>query len=241
MLDGRGPFDRWPAAAIALVDQAAARHGGWARWTALDTVTLTLESLAGALPWAKGLGRSFTMPARATAWPHRCRVVFHDGDGGDGVFERGDVRLVRGGAVVAASIDHRRHFDLVHRLRRWQPLDAFYFFGYALANYCAQPFLLSHAEHVASGARDVTVRLPSDWPAHSRVQRFWFADDGLLVRHDYVAEVVGSWARAAHFADDYVACDGLYLPRRRRVRIRLGRWATPVTVLRVRFSEISAR
>ena len=47
-------------------------------------------------------------------------------------------------------------------------------------------------------------RLEADFPpgldTHSPAQVFYFDEGGLLRRHDYVAEVVGGWARAAHCA-----------------------------------------
>jgi hypothetical protein len=153
--------------------------------------------------------------------------------GGDATFDRGDVELGSSGFP-----DHRSSFAGARKLRRWRLEDAVYFFGYALANYAAQPFLLSHAEHLRSGRDDVTVRFSADWPAHCRVQRFWFSPDGLLWRHDNVAEVIGGWARGAHLASGWVDASGLRLPLERRVVTRLGRWATPLTVLRARFDAV---
>jgi hypothetical protein len=235
----RGPFDGWPAAAIALVDGAAERHGGWARWASLSTVSADMLSIGGLLPRMKGNGRTFTPPPRVTVWPHQCRVVFHDYAGGEGVFDRGDVRLKRDGAIVEASAQHRRTFAGARKRRRWSPLDALYFFGYALANYWAQPFLLSHAAFVDAGADSVLVDFDADWPAHCRRQRFWFRD-GWLWRHDYVAEIIGRWARGAHLVEEWVDAGGLWLPRRRRVVARVGRWASPVTVLTARFDAFVA-
>jgi hypothetical protein len=237
-VNARGPFAGWPADAVALVDRAAERHGGWSRFAQLSSLTLEFLALGGLLPRLKGNGRSWQPPARVTVWPHECRVRFGDFAGGDGWFERGDVRLEVGGAVTAESRDHRATFAGAARRRRWSPLDAAYFFGYALANYLAQPFLLSHARFLDGDARSVRVEFAADWPAHCRVQRFWFADDGLLVRHDYVAEIIGGWARGAHFVGDYVEVDGLWIPRTRVVRARVGRWVLPVVVLRARFGAI---
>jgi hypothetical protein len=238
-LDRRGPFVGWPASAIALVDRAAEAHGGWARWAALSSVTLGLDELGGLLPRMKGLGRTFTMPRRMTVWPHDARVRFDEWDAGTGLFDRGDVRVERDGAA-AESRDHRGTFRGAAKLRRWRPADALYFFGYALSNYLAQPFLLSHAELVDSDARTVRVRFAADWPAHCRVQRFWFGDDGRLARHDYVADIVSGLAAGAHFVEDYVEVDGFAVPRIRRVQARVGRWATPLVVLHARFGTVAA-
>jgi hypothetical protein len=40
----------------------------------------------------------------------------------------------------------------------------------------------------------------------------------VLRRQDYVAEVVGRWARAAHYCDEHVRAGGLVFPTRRWVR-----------------------
>jgi hypothetical protein len=41
--------------------------------------------------------------------------------------------------------------------------------------------------------------------------------EGRLRRHDYTAEVIGSYARAAHYSEDHRWVDGLLVPHRRRV------------------------
>jgi hypothetical protein len=40
----------------------------------------------------------------------------------------------------------------------------------------------------------------------------------VLRRHDYIAQVVGRWARAAHYCDEHAQAHGLVFPTRRRVR-----------------------
>ena len=49
-------------------------------------------------------------------------------------------------------------------------------------------------------------------------------------RHDYVADIVGWWARGAHRWDDLVEVGGLLLARRRHVVARLGRVEIPSVV-----------
>lgn len=116
-----------------------------------------------------------------------------------------------------------------HRLRRqllWDELDFAYFCGYAMWNYVTMPSLLArpdvhltptadkrgdgagHTLHVEFGPTVVT---------HSRHQTFHFDPQWRLVRHDYTAEVVGSWAQAAHMCSEYRTFDGLPMPTRRRV------------------------
>jgi hypothetical protein len=66
--------------------------------------------------------------------------------------------------------------------------------------------------------RRLRVNFPEDLDTHSRRQTFYVDSGGLLRRHDYVAEVVGRWAKAAHLCADHVEADGLVFPSRRWVR-----------------------
>ena len=45
-----------------LLERAAARHGGWDRFRRIESITLRVESLGGAIPRLKGLHRSFPLP-----------------------------------------------------------------------------------------------------------------------------------------------------------------------------------
>ena len=53
---------------------------------------------------------------------------------------------------------------------------------------------------------------------HSERQTFYYDAELRLRRHDYVAEVVGGWAHAAHMCADHVEAGGLLFPTRRWVR-----------------------
>jgi hypothetical protein len=68
---------------------------------------------------------------------------------------------------------------------------------------------------------------------HCRRQQFYFGRDGRIARHDYVADVVGWWARGSHFWEDYQEAGGLQIARRRRVVLRIGKQPTPIGVLRI--------
>jgi hypothetical protein len=217
----------WPARMRDLVLRAIDRHGGWALWSRLESVTIGLHSLAGLLPWLKGHRRTFTLPDTLTVWPRQGRVQW--GPEGTSWFDRGDMRLPGGD-----SPGHRRTFRGPRKWRRWRPIDALYFFGYAFASYTAVPFILPSLRFEARvtgrwrGARleGVRVRYPAGSDVHSLRQSFLFDESGLLRRNDYVADVVGGWARAAHGWDDYQVVDGLPIPARRTVVPRLGRWPT---------------
>src|SRR5215471_20973819 len=108
-------FVGWPPEAVSVLEQAVARHGGWALWERLRAVALVPTVLRGMLPWLKGYGRTFRLPGRVEIRPHEGRATFDEfpSAGLRGVFDRGDVRLEEassGGAARASSADHRRTF-----------------------------------------------------------------------------------------------------------------------------------
>lgn len=232
----------WTGEAGALLERAVARHGGWEAWRALRSVTLQMNALSGLVPFMKGARRTFPRPSRAEVFPHEYRAVFHDypTQGNSGVFTAGAVQLLDGGgAVVESSPDHRRSFRGLRKWRRWSPADAVYFFGYAITHYHGLPFTLAEARplrlcRVHSDGRSLTgvdVELPATLHTHSRRQSFYFDDDGLLRRHDYVADIVGWMARGAHLWRDFVMVAGVPIPRERHVVARLGRTTTPIVAL----------
>jgi hypothetical protein len=198
-------------------------------------VTLSPTSLTGFLPWLKGVGSTFSLPTRAVIEPHRDRAVFFDypRPGTTGVFEAGCVAL-----GDRPPMDHRATFRGLRKHRRWSPLDALYFFGYALTHYHAVPFCLPQAELRAWDPvrRAITVAFPKSVHTHCLVQTFYFDETALIVRHDYVAEIVGTWARAAHHWRDYTTVDGVPIATRRHVLARLGGLALPIVALDARFS-----
>ena len=116
----------------------------------------------------------------------------------------------------------------LRRNLRWDALDATYFAGYAWWNYLNAPYLLAREDvRVAEIEpwdqrgetwRRLEARFPAGLDTHSPVQTFYFDSSLMLRRHDYVAEVVGRWARAAHMCADHVEAGGLTFPTRRWVR-----------------------
>jgi hypothetical protein len=232
----------WTGEAAALLERAVARHGGWVAWEALRCLTLAPRKLSGMIPSLKGVGRTFALPPRIDVFPHEYRAVFHDypSAGHRGVYSAGAVQLDdASGAVVASSPDHRRSFRGLRKWRRWRPADALYFFGYALTHYHGLPFTLAagrplRLSRVRCDGRDLTgvdVELPADLHTHCRRQSFYFDEDGLLRRHDYVADIVGWMARGAHLWRDFVTAQGVPIARQRHVVARLGRRMTPLVAL----------
>jgi len=222
------------AEALRLVERAIARHGG-ERWSRIEAVELPVLALSGFLPWLKGYPRSFGPPRLVRVDPVGVRAVFVDypSPGERGVFDRGRVALGE-----AEPVEHRPSFSGAGKRRRWSALDALYFFGYALTHYHSLPWSLRDAEGLAvrqtrqSGATHaLTVRFPRAVHTHSAVQTIYFAEDGLIVRHDYVAEIIGAWAHGAHLWGEYVEVKGFPIARHRRVLSRIGGQALPLVAL----------
>jgi hypothetical protein len=244
----------WPAPAQALLRRAIDRHGGWSLWQRLEAVTVGLTSLRGFLAWLKGSGHTFHLARSLTTFPASVRTEWSEGAKGPrvAIFDRGDMRLFdpATGRVVAESLDHRRTFRGLRKLRRWTALDAHYFFGYAFASYMAVPFILPglvYAGPASAWVRrerlsGVRVQFPAGAEVHSRSQRYFFDGSGLIRRNDYVADVVGAWAVGAHFWDDFVTVEGLPLPARRKVFLRLGPGHAPwPAVLDATFQDLAVR
>ena len=113
----------------AFLDRACERHGGVEAWNAVDRLSLRLDDLGGALPWLKGLGRTFPPPSWVDMWPHQRRAVFRDYPllGEHGIFDAGRVLISVDPAARPEGVSHRRTFTGLARLRSWWPQDAVYF------------------------------------------------------------------------------------------------------------------
>lgn len=236
----------WPEDARQLVERAIAAHGGRERWSATSRIDLRIRRARGSLLTIKGRGRTFEMPCDIQTYPHERRTVFVDYPDHDvrTIYLDRDVMIEDvHGHVLNASADHRRTFAGVRKLRRWQPIDAAYFFGYAVWHYHTLPFTLLEARFVrALRQRNLTgvdVEFSPDIPTHCRRQQFWFDEAGRFVRHDYVAEVIGPWARGCHLWEDFESVDGLLVAMRRRVVARVCGWPVGLTVLDVHFARAS--
>jgi hypothetical protein len=250
-----GPFpagSAWAGEPRALLEAAIRRHGGWAAWTACRSISVRPTTLRGLLPAWKGVGKSFPLPGRVDVRPHDFAAVFVDypSAGRRGTFTAGALTLVdEGGAVAHSAADGRASFRGLAKYRSWSPADALYFFGYALTHYHGLPFTLvdgrplgtCRVRHEGRTLAGVEVELPLGLHTHCRRQTFYFEEDGLLRRHDYVAEIAGSWARGAHFWRDFVTVAGLEIARERHVVARVGRWATPIVALHADLDVVDAR
>jgi hypothetical protein len=213
-------------AAESIVANAVTAHGGADFWRGLAAVEAVL-SVDGFLFAAKRI--SPLRQQRVLASTSEPRFTFFDwprpGKHGEWLGDE-EVRIVGDDDTVLASrSEPRSAFRGLRRELWWDDLDFLYFAGCATWNYLTTPFLFLQpgfrfAELPAGpeGTLRIKACFPPDVPSHCGQQIFHFNPDGELLRLDYTAEVVGSWAHAAHLCSDYRDFDGLRAPTRRRVR-----------------------
>ncbi|BBX73553.1 hypothetical protein H7H78_16740 [Mycobacterium shinjukuense] len=241
----------------ALLQEVLDAHGGLARWRAAATIHARVRA-GGLLIRTRVPGNRFA-DYQITVHVQQARTVLDPfpRDGQRGVYEGGAVRIEsHDGQVIGSRANPRGAFVGLSGLRRnvrWDPLDSVYFAGYAMWNYLTMPFLLTReGVEVTEGAtwqeagetwRRLNVRFPPALDTHSPEQTFYFDSAGHLRRHDYVAEVIGHWARAAHYCTDPDHAGGLMFPTRRWVRpIGPGNRSLPFpTLVSIRLGELRVK
>jgi hypothetical protein len=215
--------------AIELVEQAIAAHGGIEMWEGADEVSVQLSS--GGLAFASKLQGSAVRDVRARISTSGQHVIFepYPAAGQRGVLEQGGrVRIeTDAGELVEERGNARGAFhDLRHKLW-WDRLDILYFATYAMWTYVSTPFVFAREDYAVreldpwmedgERRRRIAVTFPEHVHTHSREQVFHLDANGLIRRHDYTAEPIGGWAKAAHYCHDHRTFDGLVVPTRRRV------------------------
>lgn len=216
---------------MPLLDEVIEAHGGEDAWSRAGRIRLRARS-GGLLLRTRAPGNRFAdVRIEAAIGERRATARPFPAPGRVGIYEGGGVRIESdAGEVLESRSDPRALFFGRPGLRRnfrWDALDLVYFAGYAWWNYLNHPWLLTAPgcmvaegewrRHGAAGWRRLDVTFPPGIDTHSRHQSFYYDDDLRLRRHDYVAEVVGRWARAAHLCDRHRRVGGLLLATRRRV------------------------
>jgi len=215
--------------AIELVEQAIAAHGGTALWENAGDVTVRISS--GGLAFASKLQGHAVRDVDArisTSGQHVVLAPFPKPGQRGLLQEDGTVRIeTDDGELVEARTHARSAFrDLRHKLW-WDRLDILYFATYAIWTYVSTPFVFTREGYrvreldpwVEAGEhwRRLAVTFPEHVQTHSPEQVFYVDDHGLIRRHDYTAEPIGGWAKAAHYCLDHRTFDGLVVPTRREV------------------------
>jgi hypothetical protein len=224
---------------VTLLQEALDAHGGPEAWRGAKEIDADIRSGGFALAsrFAGRPFRSYRMSV-STAEP-RTVIDPYPRPGSRGVFEGELVRIESdAGETQAERRDPRRLLPGVRRRLWWDPLDALYFAGYALWNYFTTPLLLTReGVEVREDGPALKVTFPEGFPTHCREQTFLVAD-GLIVRHDYTAEVFGGWAKAKHLCSEHKRFDGLAFATRRRVTPRNAPFPT---LVRIDVDEVRVR
>jgi len=131
--------------------------------------------------------------------------------------------------VVQELTSPRGSFSGHDLMTPWSKLQELYFVGYAFLNYLSSPFNLTEPgfevteiePHEENGEtwRRMVVRFPDDYPTHSAEQTFYFNQQGLLKRLNYVVDILGGGPAAggAHYCFDHQKVGGIIFPTYRRV------------------------
>lgn len=213
-----------------MLDEILTAHGGLERWQ--SATALTAHATFGGLIRSRMPGNRMADVTVRVEMAEQ-RAVFSDfpTTGRRAVFDRGSVRIESdAGDVLESRENPRALFTGVSGLRRnlrWDALDATYFAGYAWWNYLTTPLLLTRddvelveGEPWRDGSetwRRLHAHFPAELHTHSPHQTFYVNPSGFIRRHDYTAQPVGRWARAAHYMAAHRVFGGLVFPTYRRV------------------------
>jgi hypothetical protein len=223
-------------------------------WHAVSEITVRARTGGIALPAKFQPSAIRQIDAVVSAGKIRVEFRNYTGEGRTGIFdEEGVCILGRDGRPLDWRKEPRDAFHAFRQRLFWDSLDALYFSGYALWNYLNLPFLLCRPDLMVKEGEPwgedgevwsrLIVSFPSSIPTHCRDQVFYFNRQGLLVRHDYTAEVFGKWAKACHYSWDHREVGGIIIPRKRRVHPRLpsNRPLRLVTLVSIGIEEIALR
>lgn len=210
-----------------LLDAVVEHAGGTQRWDAVAALELRVRVGGLAFRMAGQADAVADFDAVVSVHEPRVRFASRSQPSWRGTFDAGAVRLEDAdGAVIA----ERRDAVFVRRLpwpQRWDAIDGMAFSGYALWHYTTFPALLRRSDVTvtALGERRIDgerlsgleLRCPPSVPAHSPVQRLWFATDGRARRLDYRARMIAPWALAANRCLSDGTASGVTIPTVRRV------------------------
>ena len=203
--------------------KALTAYGGEDRWQKASAVEAVV-SASGLLFWMKGHRPFRRLSIQMEIQRSRVRFRPIDRSGNTAVLEGQTVRIEDSrDRVLQERPEARRFFAKGRRLFYWDNLDHAYFSGYALWNYLTFPALLIRKDirWQEPSPGTLTAQFPPEIPTHCPEQQFFFdSSTGLLKQHNYTAEVVGPWAKAAHVVLEHSCWEGLPFPSKRRVTPR---------------------
>jgi hypothetical protein len=190
---------------VSLLDECLSAYGGLDRRREAEAVELRV-SARGLAFVMKGNGRPLT-DTRARVRTSGQHTEFFDWP------RPGETAVV---TSEECRIGDRRR-EQPRFGRRWDELDFLAFGGAAMWTYVSLPFVLADWGAEELPGRRLRFRVPEPIRSHCREQTIHLDEAGLIVRHDYVAEAFGPWARGVHRSSRFITFDGLPVATRRRV------------------------
>ena len=214
-----------------LLNETIEGHGGRERWSRVRAIRAALSS--GGLAFQSRCQPNALKGLQIEVRPHDVAVTLKDfvRPGWRGVWTPARAAIYDdSGGLIEERRDPRRHFGGAVQQVYWDKLDILTFAGCALWNYLSFPFLLE-AKAVEligaevpseAGVQKLDARFGPDVPTHSARQSFFIDAARRLVRHDYTAEPIGSWATGANLCLESEVVAGIRFYTRRKVFPRLG-------------------
>lgn len=209
-----------------LLDLVLKAHGGLERWHDVSTLNVKL-SMSGGLYAIKGFPEPLSnMTMRIDAHQPAVMTTPYAGTNQCGYFTPDRVWIAdQSGQIMDERLNPRESFAGHVLQTKWDQLQRLYFTSYALWNYLTTPFLFTepnfeiresepHRENGETWWR-LHVKFPPHIPTHCPEQIFFFNQQGLLQRLDYVTDVAGGVA--SHYCFDHRTFGGLVFPTLRRV------------------------
>jgi hypothetical protein len=214
----------------SLLDEAIEAHGGLKRWNELKSADI--HCLVNGGVWGlKGV------PGILTDFHYQ--IDLHQQSGRIPAFTQPDQRATfqadrvgietNEGAVIEELLRPGASLEGQTLESKWNRLQLIYFVGYAIWSYMTTPFCFTmpgfatqEIEPWKQGNetwRRLKVTFPDYLARHSKEQIYFFGSDGLLRRHDYVAEPVTKERTATHYMADYKQFDGITVPTRQRIYV----------------------
>ncbi len=213
-----------------VLEHALETHGGIERWKTvqrLDT-TWNFRGMMFKLRFCEGQLQKLT----ARIWTHKpyVKIDSYLSKGTTSCFAPTRVELGNPDGTTRSRENPRGSFGGLRTLLWWDDFEMLYFAGYVLWNYSQLPFLLTwpgielnecipYNENGEEWSR-LSGMFPTDLPAHSREQAFYFDKNGLLRRHDYYVSIMSTLARGARYIHSYADVDGFKLPSRIEIKLR---------------------
>jgi hypothetical protein len=221
----------------ATAQRAVRAYGGVDVWTKAERVEAEI-TLSGLLFLLK---RRVTPPhVHITTEIQQPRATIRpiDRQGNTGIMDGFTVTLASAEGHVIDTRPDARHSDETRQIwHAWDTLDLMYFLGYAFWNYFSLPYQLMRNDIEWRELRDGLLEgeFPPEVPVHSRLQRFYFDQNGLLVRNDYCPEFVASRASvwAANIVLQHDTWHEIPYPSVRRVSPTDRQFGRPATWLKM--------